>query len=126
MKMLQKEVLTLTWKASTELAKSRVVKLMPSAVGQVAYAASTELPLGVTTDGVTQNEAVPVCLHGLVQVECGQTVTCGQLVSVLPDGSGKIQNRTVEDNYSIGVALESGTNGQLVSVLLHTQMLSGS
>lgn len=79
---------------------------------------------GAQSDGVLQDKPtaqdIPcaVAISGVSKVLCGGSVTKGGLVA--SDSAGKAVNAGTGD-VAVGVALETGETGYIISVLLKTQ-----
>lgn len=110
-------------KAASSLSAFRVVYL--SAAQTVNYwVTSTSAILGVTLDFAESGASVPVESRAgcIVKAYVAANITAGQVVGPATDGAGGITPRTLGTVTShvptLGIALESGSVGSNIEVLL--------
>jgi len=113
--------------ANASLRRGRVVRLNGS--GQVLYPdtlADDKVPIGITLeDAAEQGDAVTVAINGVVMVECYENVVQGHMVY-----ANHLQNGRINDlaswsgtsEHCIGFALESGSAGEFIPVLISRQV----
>ncbi len=95
----------------------KVIKV--TAVTQVIIGVLGENPDGAAT---TDGETVPVVLlQGVLKMKAGGTVTAGDIV-VADTDAGRVVTvadiaTLVADSFAIGIALETGVDGDIVEVL---------
>lgn len=102
--------LTLTVIAAAALEPARFVKqdgTMPAA-GGVAF--------GVTRSGAAEGDPTPVDVHGTAIVECGGDVA--KDAAVMTDAQGRAVTATGTGALPLGRAMEAGTSGGLIEILL--------
>lgn len=110
--------------AGESLATARVVYL--SAAKTVKYwATETSNILGVTCDDAASGGAIPVVtgVGEIVKVKISGSVTAGDLLGPVTDGSGVVatvaQSATITASVPIaGVALTGGTTTEVIEMLL--------
>jgi len=79
--------------------------------------ATTSVPIGVLQDDPdASGKAATVRVSGNTKVVAGGTVTRGNTLTLL--ATGEVQNKSGSDT-KVGVALESGVTGDVVSMVLH-------
>lgn len=86
---------------------------------------SSSFPIGVTADYANSGASVPVVISGIAKCLVGDSCAAGEAVGMLTDGAGAIRgvesaNATATSTNIpvIGIALENGTAGAYISVLL--------
>jgi hypothetical protein len=85
-----------------------------SGVGEVAVAGNGEQAHGVIYEGGTSGQATKLAVGGVLKVLAGGNVTAGAYVA--SDADGKVVAVATGDK-SLGVAINSGVSGDIVSVL---------
>lgn len=91
----------------------RFVKL---SAGKLALCGAGEAGLGVIQDEPAADEAGNVMCVGVSKVQCGGSISQGGLVK--SDASGKAVAAASSDPFAFGQALEAGSNGEFIDVLL--------
>lgn len=91
----------------------RFVKLT---TGKLALCGAGEAGIGVIQDEPLANEAGNVMVVGVSKVLAGGTITQG--ASVKSDANGKAVAASSSDPFAFGKALEGGSNGEYIDVLL--------
>ncbi len=81
-----------------------------------AYVAAGAAALGATRLGGDQYDLVPVDVLGTTLVEASGTVTAGG--PVMCSGDGKVVDLAGASKATVGIALEAGSNGSFVEILL--------
>lgn len=79
-------------------------------------AASSDLSIGVLQNAPKLGEAVELAYNGETKVEAGGTVTAGQ--EIMADTQGRAVTAATTGNRAIGVAVNGGAVGELITVLL--------
>lgn len=114
----------LSLRAGDTLTAYKVVGIAGAANTVNLVITSTSAILGVTADGADSGSAIPVIVSGTTKVEVGANVTLGNVVAPLTDGAGTItpigthNTSTSEVMPALGVALESGSVGSVIEVML--------
>lgn len=123
--MNAKEIRSFT--AGGAVTARRVVKFDNSG-NIVQSAAATDLSIGASTDiDAVSGGPIDVILGGTARLKCGGVVTRG--TQVVPDSAGKIVNADPAIGATVrtvGIALESGVDGDEVDVLLRQGALSNA
>lgn len=88
---------------------------------QVGAAAANDLSLGILQNDPLQGDAAAVAYAGVSKVKSGANLAVGNRVA--PDASGALVPAGSGD-FPIGVALEAGVSGDVVSVLLIPNMVA--
>jgi|GEM_PF-5612843 len=95
--------------------------------GEVTLCSAGDLAIGVTLrnyrytssstiDYVTpDDEPVPVVISGITEVECGGTVSAGDIVASDDDGKAVVMTNGQHGN---GIALEDGEDGSRIKILI--------
>lgn len=113
-------LLTRNYLATSAVTKRRLVKIGAADGAIVPATGATAGILGVVADvGAAANERTDVHLSGVVDVELGGTVTRGDTLT--SDSVGRAISATMGSGtavYTVGVALESGVSGDIISMLL--------
>lgn len=92
-------------------------------VAVMSNANAPEVPIGILqNDPDADGKPADVAILGVCKAECGGTVTSGDNIGV--NNAGEIisdaETTTSSDLYHIGVALEDGVDGEVISIaLLH-------
>ena len=111
--------ITMPVAAATELAQYRFVGVDSN--GRLGYPAANAETIGVTlSDSPASNDlAVPVAIRngGAVKVECDGAVTAGNRVT-FEATTGKITTTGATAANHVGVALETGADGEIIAVAL--------
>ena len=76
----------------------------------------TKAVIGVFMADAASGKRVNVMLTGVAEVKLGGTVARGDMVTC--DASGEGVKATVAGNYTVGVAVASGVDGDIIPVLL--------
>jgi len=114
----------------------RVVKLSTDS-SEIEYATSTSAAvIGVTlfnhlTSAGTwgDDDAVAIQIDGIAEIDAAGMISAGDYVvattsgKVVSGGSVSDLSSVTQGYYVVGIALESGTNGTRVSVLLRPQII---
>jgi hypothetical protein len=120
-------VQTITLVAGEALVNGEVVTI---ASGAAVQAGATDFLAGVCAESVGSGDSVPVAkLEGILEVLVGTGgVTQDEIVVAVADGVTSVTALTTiaVDNMAIGVALETGTIGQIVRVLATPLLGSGT
>lgn len=119
--------------AASDLSSSQFLAVKINSSGQIALAGAGDAAVGVLQDTPASGQVGSVRLSGVTRMVCGGTVTAGDLVAA--DASAKAKTavksstNTADAGASadaligsnvLGVALDSGTVGQVIPVaLLH-------
>ena len=100
--------------ASAAIAAKRIVTL--AAGGSVSQAASgTANNVGVAELACASGSRVDVVMSGIVEVEAGGSITCGDYVTA--DSNGKAVAAESTDAV-LGVALDTASSGDYVDVMI--------
>lgn len=91
----------------------RFVKLSS---GKLVKCGAGEAGLGVIQDEPAANEAGNVMVVGVTKVMCGGSIS--QSNTVKSDANGKAVAASATDDYVFGTALEGGSDGEYIDVLL--------
>jgi hypothetical protein len=110
-----------SFKVASTLAANRIVYL--SAANTVAYGLSvTNCPIGITTDTVLDTtQAIPVAIHGIVDLYFNDSVAAGALVASNTLGMGvPFVALSATASYCIGtlVDVKVNTTGTVAKVLI--------
>lgn len=87
----------------------------------VGAAGSADLALGVLQNDPLQGDAAAVAYAGVSKCKLGANVAVGNRVA--PDAAGALAPVSA-GQFPIGVALEAGASGEIVSVLLIPNMIA--
>jgi predicted RecA/RadA family phage recombinase len=86
---------------------------------------NTSFPIGVTADYANSGAACPVVISGIAKCLVAASCAAGEVVGMSTDGAGAIvgvasQNATATSTNVpvVGIALENGTAGAYISVLI--------
>ena len=86
---------------------------------------SSSMPLGVSADYANSGAAIPVVVSGVAKCLVAASCGAGEMVGMSTDGAGAIRgvasaNATATSTNIpvLGIALENGTAGAYISVLL--------
>lgn len=117
-----------SFKVQATLAAFRGVVAVTGTADTVKYpAAATDLPLGITTDTVTDTVgAIPVCIAGETKLEFNDTVTSGNLVALDSAGKGVPHVNTTAGSYVVGtlVGPSVAATGTIARVLVNPKFKS--
>ena len=113
------ESITMPVAAATVLAQHRFVGV--ASTGLIGYPAANAVVLGVTlSDSPASNDlGVPVAIRngGVVKVECDGAVTAGNRVT-FEATTGKVTTTGATADNQVGLAVETGVDGQIIGVAL--------
>jgi len=106
-----------------------LIAKLGSADNTVIRATGVTAPLlGVVTRPGASGSAVAIRTHGVAKVKAGATVTRGGFVGC--NASGQAINYVIPGaaatNYYLGIALEDGASGEIISVLLQPGVNTGT
>jgi len=93
--------------------------------------ANAEQPIGILQDDPdAAGRTADVAYFGVVKAECGGTIAFGANLACNNDGEvisdDEITNGGAVDLHHIGVALEAGSDGDIIDILLHNADRIGS
>ena len=92
-------------------------------VAAITNANAPQSPLGILqNDPDADGKPADVAILGICKAECGDTVTAGDVISFNNDGEiiTDAETTTSSDLYHLGIALEDGVDGEIITVaLLH-------
>ena len=95
----------------------RFVKITGASTAGLADTTAAEIPVGVLQNKPqVENAAATVAISGVSLVELGGTVAAG--AGIRNNASGKGVTATAGTHNVLGVALQGGTTGKVVPVLL--------
>lgn len=101
--------------AASDVAQYRVVSVSPSK--EVAYPTSSSLPFGVSLGSAKAGDSLDVQYTDIVEIEVGTAgVALDSYVKAQTDGT--IVTASTAGDKIIGLPLESGVAGDIISVLL--------
>ena len=107
-----------------------VMKIDSADSGILPCAATTDIPVGVLQYGVQAGEAAEICYAGITKIKlettedstnsiAAQTVRPGNILTTSANGQAlKTVAGASVTSYSVAVALESGTDGDVVPALM--------
>lgn len=116
----------ISFKASTTIAAYRIVTVLTGTANTVKVpAATSEYPIGVTTDTVLETAlGIPVQCHGIAKVECGDTIAGGAFVASDNAGKAAVHAAVSAGSYVVGLNVgATGVTGQLIPVLIQPQWI---
>lgn len=90
-------------------------------VAAISNANAPQVPIGILqNDPDADGKPADVAILGVCKAECGDTVTAGDNLSINNDGEviTDAETTTSSDLYHIGVALEDGVDGEVISIAL--------
>jgi hypothetical protein len=102
--------------AGADLSALQYTFVAANSSGKVVSATAGGDVLGVLQNTPTSDGAAQVLTSGVSKVKCSGTVTAGLAVKVAASTFGAVNAST--SGKGVGIALESGTSGQIVAVLL--------
>ncbi|RJS67918.1 hypothetical protein CW680_01080 [Candidatus Bathyarchaeota archaeon] len=117
-------------KAGAAITKGDFVKLSDAQDFTVVAAGANDDVLGVAMkEAQAAGEYIPVCVFGIVKMECGGTVTAGNAVASNSEGlpvdvadqpvdEGGTATYTIYYNHVAGIALQSGGDGDYVLIFV--------
>lgn len=101
--------------AAADLSASQYCAVIVDTAGKAALPGSTGLMcIGILQDKPTSGQVGQVLVHGESKALCNGTVTAGDHVAAITT-TGKIATAAT-GNYILGIAMESGTAGALITV----------
>lgn len=113
----EEKLVCITFQASADLSASQYCFMKVDSNDRVAVAAVDDAIVGVLQDNVAAlGRACQVAVGGVTKVKCGGNITKGGRVT--GDSTGRAIALTSGDAYSMGVALETGTVGVLIAMLI--------
>jgi hypothetical protein len=123
-----------TRNAGAAIAKRRILKFSSADDLVIQAAASTDLLIGVSDSAGDipapsggEYYRADVIRHGDAYVDCGGTVTRGQLVTA--DANGKAVAAAPAANvnaYYVGQATQSGVSGGVISIFVRPGIIQGA
>jgi hypothetical protein len=117
---MRNEILVKSFVPEAAIAGYRIVKFGSVDNAMVQASAASDESIGVSTfvggDPANGDSTVDVVLLGVAEVELGDTVTRGDLLT--SDAQGRAIVATTEGQRIIGQAMNSGVVGDIQSVLL--------
>lgn len=116
----------ISFQAKTTIPAYRIVTVLTGTGDFVKVpAATTEYPIGVTTDTVLDTAlGIPVQVSGLAKVEAGDTIAGGAFVAAANDGRGAVHAAVSAGSYVIGINVgATATAGQLMPVIIQPQWI---
>lgn len=115
--------LDITFEASGDLSTKQYRFVTLDSNGQIAVATRGALAIGVLQDKPAAiNRAAQVRTLLVSKVVLGGTVTKGQ--ALVSDANGAAVNASSSDNAYMGFAMEGGSSGQIIAMLLQPRGLS--
>ena len=112
----------ISFQASTTIGANRIVTVVTGTANYVKVpSAATELPIGVTTDTVLDTTlAIPVQVHGIAKVICGDTIAGGALVASDNAGAAAVHAAVSTGTYVVGINVGATcVTGELMPVLIN-------
>lgn len=79
-------------------------------------------PIGVLGNRPKADDAALVHCGGFVKVRAGGTIALGGNIST--DANGDAVTSTTSNHYIVGRAMEAGTDGQIIQIMLNTTVAS--
>lgn len=114
--MAYESVLTkISLEAAADLSAKQYFLVKVDANGKAALCGDGENAVGVLQNDPDIGEAAAVATAGITKVECGGVITTGGLVACNADGEAVA---AASGDYIIGVALETGADGRIISINL--------
>lgn len=103
--------------AAADLSAKQYFAVKIDSSGNAAVAGAGERACGVLqNDPDAAGKAATIAFAGVSKVQCGGDITIGNPVAV--DSNGKAVAETTGDVWTIGIALETGASGKIISILL--------
>jgi predicted RecA/RadA family phage recombinase len=116
-------------KAAASIGAGRVV-YVPAANTVAVAVTNTSLPIGITADFAESGGSCPVVVSGIAKCYCADSVAAGEIVGMSTDGAGGIRGvasanatATTTNIPVVGIALEGGTAGSMIPVLITPRTL---
>lgn len=108
-------VTSVTFPAGADLRTHQFKFVSLNSSGQVVLTADDARAQGVLMNDPNTGEAAHVAISGRVKVKCGANIIAGARVASGANGAAK----TVDTNaVDLGIAIEAGAAGRIISILL--------
>jgi hypothetical protein len=113
---IQEAVVSITLPAGADLRTHQYKFVTVNSDGKIVLSANNATAFGIVLNAPNTNEAATVAVpgSGILKVKCGAAVTRGNTVGSGANGAAK---NTVTASAVLGIALETGVDGQVVSIL---------
>lgn len=104
--------------ADGAISQRRIVTVGASDNAVAQATGDTAALVGVALDDYSDGEAATIQVTGVAKIEAGASITRGAMVTSNGSGQATTLGTTAGTRHAIGIALESGASGEVISVLL--------
>ena len=103
--------------AAADLSAKQYYAVVVDTSGNAAVAGTGDRACGILQNAPAHaGRAASIAYGGVTKAVCGGAITIGDPVAV--DSTGKIVAETTGDAWTVGIALETGASGTIISMLL--------